>query len=117
MIRFRAPDDPSTHSRLIDAFVDDTSLALTESAKLIQHDEMISRMGKNRSKLGAAPILFWSSLKPEMFVELAILAMAERAPSNEEKQIQLHTQGMNTNPSIMAIRHDVLSCDGGGGLL
>jgi hypothetical protein len=32
-IRFRAPNDPLMHFRLIDAFVDDTSLAFTDTAQ------------------------------------------------------------------------------------
>ena len=45
-IRFRAPDDPVRHSRLIDAFVDDTSLAFNDKDTPRTKCDMISRMEK-----------------------------------------------------------------------
>ena len=108
-IRFRAPDDPLMHSRLIDAFVNDTSLAFTDTAQVIPHDEMISRMEKiaqNWERLlfysGGALNLkkcSWSSLFWQW--RHGIPQLRQRSLSNEEKQIQLHTQGMTTNPSII----------------
>jgi hypothetical protein len=42
-IHFRSPDDNYQHSRLIDAFVDNTSLAFTASSAM-SHSDMITRM-------------------------------------------------------------------------
>jgi hypothetical protein len=45
-IRFRSPDDPTLHQRLIDAFVDDTSLAITDTYQPKGPNEMIQSIEK-----------------------------------------------------------------------
>ena len=42
--RFRSPDSPSRHERLIDAFVDDTSLVFTDSYCRLTPEQMIHKM-------------------------------------------------------------------------
>jgi hypothetical protein len=43
-ISFRSPDAPDHHNRLIDAFVDDTSLAITDTSDPMTPNEMTRRM-------------------------------------------------------------------------
>ena len=45
-IRFRSPDSTMRHQRLIDAFVDDTSLAFNDNGNQMGYDEMITKMEK-----------------------------------------------------------------------
>jgi hypothetical protein len=40
-IKLRSPDAPDHHSRLADAFVDDTSLAITDTYKLMRPNDMV----------------------------------------------------------------------------
>jgi hypothetical protein len=76
--RFRAPDDPARHSRLIDAFVDDTSLVFNDTDETNGKGRHDITNGSHRTKLGEHTVLFRRRPQfKEMFVEYAILAMEE----------------------------------------